>query len=121
MATARLTEELAPVLASETGALKVPHCRDRLKIQDILAPYFLWVSVLWAGGALGLKTPPKCTPFRDSSSVGPHIQQEVRGHKRKDREARSGMTGTWGLGIGSRRRSLAGLAGTQSPSCCLGA
>ena len=31
MATARLTEELAPVLASETGALQVPHCRDRLK------------------------------------------------------------------------------------------
>ena len=31
MATARLTEELAPVLASETGALEVPHCRDRLK------------------------------------------------------------------------------------------
>ena len=29
MATARLTEELAPVLASETGALEVPHCRDR--------------------------------------------------------------------------------------------
>lgn len=23
-------QELAPVLASETGALKVPHCRDRL-------------------------------------------------------------------------------------------
>ena len=31
IATVGLTEELAPVLASETGALKVPHCRDRLE------------------------------------------------------------------------------------------
>ena len=31
IATAGLTEELAPALALKTGALKVPHCRDRLK------------------------------------------------------------------------------------------
>lgn len=58
-----------------------------------MAPYFLWVSVLWAGVALGLN-PSQMHPFRDSSG-SPH-QQEVRGHKKRrstirdDRDVGSG-------------------------------
>ena len=64
--------------------------------QDILAPYFLWVSVLWAGVALGLKTPPRCTPFRGQFQCGsPHPAgsprpQRERSTIRDDRDVGSG-------------------------------